>query len=73
VEAAHRAASAEATVTPAPLRRLLNRQQAAEYLGISVDLLDRLSRQGRVRRRLLPATRCIRYDIRDLSRFVDQT
>jgi len=64
---------AEAHVAPVLPPRLLDRAGAAAYLSISVDLLDRLSRQGRLRRRLLPPTRCIRYDIRDLDRFVDQT
>ena len=51
--------------------RLLDRARAASYLGIGLDTLDRLSRQGRLQRLVLPGTRCVRFDRRALDRFVD--
>jgi excisionase family DNA binding protein len=51
--------------------RLLDRARAASYLGIGLDTLDRLSRQGRLPRLVLPGTRCVRFDRRALDRFVD--
>ena len=51
--------------------RLLDRARAACYLGIALDTLDRLSRQGTLRRLRLPGTRCVRYDRRALDRFID--
>jgi hypothetical protein len=50
--------------------RLLDRAAAAAYLGISVDTLDRLTRQGHVHRLLLPGTRCVRFDVRELDVYV---
>jgi hypothetical protein len=51
----------------------LGRAAAAQYLGISVDSLDRITQLGHIRRRVLPGTRCIRFDISELDRFVEQT
>ena len=55
------------------LVRLLDRSRAAEYLSISVDTLDRLTRHGRLRRLRLPGTECRRYDIRDLDRYIESS
>jgi hypothetical protein len=40
---------------------------------VSLDVLDRLARRGLVRRRVLPGTRCIRFDVRDLNRFIESS
>lgn len=56
-----------------PLPRLLDRAGAARYLSVSLDVLDRLARRGLVRRRVLPGTRCIRFDVRDLNRFIESS
>jgi hypothetical protein len=53
------------------LQRLLDRSGAAQYLGVSVDIVDKLARRGAVRRLVLPGTRCVRFDLRDLDRFID--
>jgi len=55
------------------LVRLLDRSRAAEYLSISVDTLDRLTRHGRLPRLRLPGTECRRYDIRDLDRYIESS
>ena len=51
--------------------RLVDRSGAAEYLGVSVDIVDKLARRGAVRRLVLPGTRCVRFDLRELDRFID--
>ncbi len=56
-----------------PLPRLLDRAGVARYLSVSLDVLDRLARRGLVRRRVLPGTRCIRFDLRDLNRFIESS
>ena len=62
---------AEAPVTPAPSQaRLLDRVQAASYLGISVDTLDRLASHGRLQRLVIPGTRLVRYDRKALDSFI---
>jgi hypothetical protein len=64
----------EATVASGrSLSRLLDRAAAADYLSVSVDVLDRLTRQGHLRRRVLPGTRCIRFDVRDLDRVIESS
>jgi len=72
-----RAEGAGAQITPGPLNgplpRLLDRAGAARYLSVSLDVLDRLARRGLVRRRVLPGTRCIRFDVRDLNRFIESS
>jgi len=54
---------------------LLTRQQAADYLNLSSDLLDRLTQQGELARvQLLLGTRNVRkvlYDRADLDRLVE--
>ena len=58
-----------------PGPRLLTRQQAATYLSLSSDILDRLTQQGELPRvQLLLGNRSIRrvlYDRADLDRLVD--
>ena len=58
-----------------PGSRLLTRQQAAEYLNLSSDLLDRLTQQGELPRvQLALGTRNVRkvlYDRADLDRLVE--
>lgn len=72
--AAEHGHGAEATVTPGrSLGRLLDRAAAALYLSVSVDVLDRLTRQGHLRRRVLPGTRCIRFDVQDLDRVIESS
>jgi hypothetical protein len=56
-----------------PPPRLLDRAGAARYLSVSLDVLDRLARRALVRRRVLPGTRCIRFDVRDLNRFIESS
>jgi excisionase family DNA binding protein len=59
----------------APGPRLLTRQQAADYLNLSSDLLDRLTQQGELRRvQLTLGNRTVRkvlYDRADLDRLVE--
>jgi excisionase family DNA binding protein len=54
---------------------LLTRQQAAKYLSLSSDILDRLTQQGELPRvQLLLGNRSIRrvlYDRADLDRLVE--
>jgi excisionase family DNA binding protein len=54
---------------------LLTRQQAANYLNLSSDMLDRLTQQGELPRvQLLLGNRNVRkvlYDRADLDRLVD--
>jgi len=57
----HRTQALQASV------RLLDRPGAARYLGVSVDTLDRL----RIPRVVLPGCRLVRYDVRELDRFVE--
>jgi excisionase family DNA binding protein len=58
-----------------PGPRLLTRQQAADYLNLSSDMLDRLTRQGELPRvQLLLGNRNVRkvlYDRADLDRLVE--
>ena len=58
-----------------PGPRLLTRQQAAKYLSLSSDILDRLTQQGELPRvQLLLGNRSIRrvlYDRADLDRLVE--
>src|SRR6266851_6535099 len=58
-----------------PGPRLLTRQQAADYLNLSSDMLDRLTQQGELPRvQLLPGNRNVRkvlYDRADLDRLVE--
>lgn len=58
-----------------PGPRLLTRQQAADYLNLSSDMLDRLTQQGELPRvRLLLGNRNVRkvlYDRGDLDRLVE--
>ena len=58
-----------------PGPRLLTRQQAAEYLSLSLDMLDRLTQQGELPRvQLLLGNRNVRkvlYDRADLDRLVE--
>jgi excisionase family DNA binding protein len=55
--------------------RLLTRQQAAEYLNLSLDMIDRLTQQGELPRvQLLLSNRNVRkvlYDRADLDRLVE--
>jgi hypothetical protein len=55
------------------MSRLLDRAAAADYLSVSVDVLDRLTRQRYLRRRVLPGTRCVRFDVRDLDLLIEAT
>jgi len=54
---------------------LLTRQQAADYLNVSSDMLDRLTQQGELPRvQLLLGNRNVRkvlYDRADLDRLVE--
>jgi excisionase family DNA binding protein len=58
-----------------PGPRLLTRQQAADYLNLSSDMLDRLTQQGELPRvQLLLGNRNVRkvlYDRADLDRLVE--
>ena len=58
-----------------PGPRLLTRQQAADYLNVSSDMLDRLTQQGELPRiQLLLGNRNVRkvlYDRSDLDRLVE--
>ena len=58
-----------------PGPRLLTRQQAAQYLSLSLDMIDRLSQQGELRRvQLTLGDRTVRkvlYDRADLDRLVE--
>jgi excisionase family DNA binding protein len=58
-----------------PGPRLLTRQQAAEYLNLSLDMIDRLTQQGELRRvQLTLGDRTVRkvlYDRADLDRLVE--
>jgi excisionase family DNA binding protein len=58
-----------------PGPRLVTRQQAAEYLNLSLDLIDRLTQQGELRRvQLTLGDRTVRkvlYDRADLDRLVE--
>jgi hypothetical protein len=55
--------------------RLVTRQQAAEYLSLSLDMIDRLTQQGELRRvQLTLGDRTVRkvlYDRGDLDRLVE--
>jgi len=63
---------------PEILPRLLNRQNAARYLSISVAMLDTLARSGEVRVVRLPAARGIGpsrvplFDRADLDTFIEK-
>jgi len=71
--AAARTQDSPSCAPPGP--RLLTRQQAADYLNLSSDLLDRLTQQGELARvQLLLGTRNVRkvlYDRADLDRLVE--
>jgi excisionase family DNA binding protein len=58
-----------------PGPRLLTRQQAADYLSLSSDMIDRLTQQGELRRvQLTLGDRTVRkvlYDRADLDRLVE--
>jgi excisionase family DNA binding protein len=58
-----------------PGPRLMTRQQAADYLNLSSDMLDRLTQQGELPRvQLLLSNRNVRkvlYDRADLDRLVE--
>ena len=58
-----------------PGARLVTRQQAAEYLNLSLDMIDRLTQQGDLRRvQLTLGDRTVRkvlYDRADLDRLVE--
>jgi len=58
-----------------PGPRLATRQQAAEYLNLSLDMIDRLTQQGDLRRvQLTLGDRTVRkvlYDRSDLDRLVE--
>jgi len=58
-----------------PGPRLLTRQQAADYLNLSSDMLDRLTQQGELPRvQLVLSNRNVRkvlYDRADLDRLVE--
>jgi excisionase family DNA binding protein len=53
----------------------VTRQQAAQYLNLSLDMIDRLTQQGELRRvQLALGDRIVRkvlYDRADLDRLVD--
>ena len=55
--------------------RLLTRQQAADYLNLSSDVLDRLTQHGELPRVQLPLgnrnVRKVLYDRADLDRLVE--
>ncbi len=55
--------------------RLVTRQQASEYLSLSLDMIDRLTQQGELRRvQLTLRNRTVRkvlYDRADLDRLVE--
>ncbi len=59
----------------APGPRLVTRQQAAAYLNLSLDMLDRLTQQGEIPRvQLALGNRNVRkvlYDRADLDRLVE--
>jgi len=59
-------------VAPRPSQRLLDRATAARYLGVSTDMLDRLVHRYALPRLVL-GTRCVRFDIHDLDRFVEHS
>jgi excisionase family DNA binding protein len=58
-----------------PGPRLLTRQEAADYLNLSSDMIDRLTQQGELPRvQLVLGNRNVRkvlYDRADLDRLVD--
>jgi len=68
-----RAQDSPSCAPPGP--RLLTRQQAADYLNLSSDMLDRLTQQGELPRvQLLLGNRNVRkvlYDRADLDRLVE--
>lgn len=56
--------------------RLLNRAEAAEYLGISTTVLDRLTRAGHIAYIETPSTGkagrpCHRWTVGDLNAYID--
>jgi excisionase family DNA binding protein len=51
-------------------RRLYSRRQAAEYLGCSIDTVDRLAASGELPRLYLPGSRLLRFDLLDLELIV---
>ena len=61
--------------SPSSGPRLLTRQQAADYLNLSSDMLDRLTQQGELPRvQLVLGNRNVRkvlYDRADLDRLVE--
>jgi excisionase family DNA binding protein len=69
---AERTQDSPSCAPPGP--RLLTRQQAAEYLNLSSDMLDRLTQQGELPRvQLVLGNRNVRkvlYDRADLDRLV---
>ena len=76
VPPARPAARTQDSPSCAPLGpRLLTRQQAAGYLNLSYDMLDRLTQQGELPRvQLLLGNRNVRkvlYDRADLDRLVE--
>jgi excisionase family DNA binding protein len=76
VPPAHPAARPQDSPSCAPCGpRLLTRQQAAEYLNLSSDMLDRLTQQGELPRvQLALGNRNVRkvlYDRADLDRLVE--
>jgi excisionase family DNA binding protein len=76
VPLAHPAARSQDSPSCAPAGpRLVTRQQAAEYLSLSLDMIDRLTQQGELRRvQLTLGDRTVRkvlYDRADLDRLVE--
>jgi excisionase family DNA binding protein len=73
VRQATRTLDSPSCAPPGP--RLLTRQQAADYLNLSSDMLDRLTQQGELPRvQLLLGNRNVRkvsYDRADLDRLVE--
>jgi excisionase family DNA binding protein len=51
-------------------QRGLSRQQAAAYLGVSLDILRQLSERGDIAR--VPPGRTVRYDRAALDRWLDR-
>jgi excisionase family DNA binding protein len=53
------------------LPRIMNREQASEYLGVSADTLDVLHHSGKLPRVKI-AGRVVLFDVKDLDRLVEQ-
>ena len=73
------------TAVKTPRKRCVNRDEAAEYLGVSTSTLDRLIGLGKLRIVRLPVThkreggakagvsRSVLIDVDDLDRLIDES